>query len=158
VVVVKIEVGQACTKIAGRENGRNCLIVDIVDDNFVTIAGPGIKRRRCNVKHLNFLPQKLGVKKGAADSEAVDALVKAGLAELSKESPRKQREKEAPKEKPVQKPEAKKEEKKPEEKKKIFARKPKADKPKKEDKKKAKKAQAEAEIMKEVQAELKGKK
>ncbi|MEM3979819.1 MAG: KOW motif-containing protein, partial [Ignisphaera sp.] len=46
-----IEVGRICVKIAGREAGRKCVIVDIIDDNYVLIMGPksmnGVKRRRC---------------------------------------------------------------------------------------------------------------
>ena len=71
------------------------MIVDVVDDSFVLIAGPQIKRRRCNVKHLEPLPHALSVKKGATDLVATDALVGAGLAERPKE-PKIKKEKKAP--------------------------------------------------------------
>lgn len=45
-----IEVGRICVKLFGREAGRKCVVVDIIDKNFVLITGPkkltGIKRRR----------------------------------------------------------------------------------------------------------------
>ncbi len=79
------DIGRVCIKIAGREAGRKCVIVDIVDDNFVLITGPkavtGVKRRRVNVKHLEPIDRKIGITKGASDEEVVAALEKAGLLE-----------------------------------------------------------------------------
>ncbi|HDJ97286.1 MAG TPA: 50S ribosomal protein L14e, partial [Thermofilum sp.] len=44
------DVGRICVKTMGREAGKKCVIVDIIDDNFVLITGPkaasGVKRRR----------------------------------------------------------------------------------------------------------------
>ena len=55
-----IEVGRQCIKIAGREAGKKCEIVAIIDENFVEIDGEEVKNRRCNINHLepintNFL-------------------------------------------------------------------------------------------------------
>jgi large subunit ribosomal protein L14e len=107
-----MEVGRVCVKLAGREAKQTCVIVDNVDESFVLVSGPYIRRRRCNVKHIEPLKQKLSLKKGATDSEVTDALVKAGLVEKPKEKPKKVKAEEKP---------AKKEEK-PEkaEKKKLF--------------------------------------
>lgn len=84
-----IEVGRICIKISGREAGRKCVIVDIVDDNFVLITGPksisGVKRRRCNVNHIEVLDMKIDIPKGASDEEVVKALEQAGLVEFMKE-------------------------------------------------------------------------
>ncbi len=83
-----IEVGRICVKIAGREAGRKCVIVDIIDDNFVLITGPksltGVKRRRCNIKHLEPTEFKVDIPKGASDEEVLKALEKAGLLEEMK--------------------------------------------------------------------------
>jgi large subunit ribosomal protein L14e len=92
-----MDIGQVCVKIAGREATQKCVIVEAVDDNFVMVSGPSVKRRRCNIKHLELLPQKLTVKKGATDDEVTSALVKAGLVEQPK--PKKVKEK---KEKPAE--------------------------------------------------------
>jgi len=101
-----MEVGRVCTKTAGREAGSHCIVVDVMDDSFVLIDGPGIKRRRCNIKHLELLPEKLTIKKGAAEKEAIDALIKAGIVTETTPKPKKEKKekKEEKKEKPAEKP------------------------------------------------------
>lgn len=47
-----IEVGRICIKLAGREAGEKCVIIEVIDDKFVEIVGINMKNRRCNVKHL----------------------------------------------------------------------------------------------------------
>ncbi|AWX32052.1 MAG: 50S ribosomal protein L14e [Methanosphaera stadtmanae] len=47
-----IEKGRVCVKIAGRESGKKCVIVDVIDENFVEIVGNEVKNKRCNIKHL----------------------------------------------------------------------------------------------------------
>lgn len=73
-----IDVGRVCRKIAGREAGRLCVVVRVVDDNFVEVTGPkdltGVRRRRVNVKHLVPLPVRLDVAEGAGDEEVLNAL------------------------------------------------------------------------------------
>ncbi len=77
------DVGRICVKTAGREAGRKCVVVDIIDENFVLVTGPkaltGVKRRRANIKHLEPTPYKIDIPKGASDEEVVKALEKAGL-------------------------------------------------------------------------------
>ncbi len=84
-----IEVGRICVKLAGREAGRKCVIVDIIDDNFVLITGPkeltGVKRRRVNIKHIEPLDKVVNIKKGASDEEVLEAIKVAGLEEFMKE-------------------------------------------------------------------------
>jgi large subunit ribosomal protein L14e len=75
-----MEVGRICVKLVGRETGRKCVVVDVVDKNFVLITGPkevtGVRRRRTNVDHLEPTPESVEVKKGAADDEVEKALTK----------------------------------------------------------------------------------
>ena len=84
-----IEVGRICLKIAGREAGRKCVIVDIIDDKFVLVTGPksltGIKRRRVNIKHIEPLEKKIDIEKGASDEKVLEAIKNAGLEEFMKE-------------------------------------------------------------------------
>ena len=48
-----IEVGRKCIKTAGgREAGKECEIVAIIDENFVEVKGDEVKNRRCNINHL----------------------------------------------------------------------------------------------------------
>ncbi len=84
-----IEVGRICVKLLGREAGRKCIIVDIIDDNFVLITGPksltGVKRRRANINHIEPLDKKIDIPKGASDEEVLKAIEAAGLTEFMKE-------------------------------------------------------------------------
>ncbi len=59
-----IEVGRVCVKIAGREAGEKCVIVEIIDDKFVEVVGTNIKNRRCNIKHLEPVDQTIEIKSG----------------------------------------------------------------------------------------------
>ena len=80
-----IEVGRVCMKIAGREAGGRCVIVDLVDRTFVVITGPktvsSVKRRRVNVNHIEPTRTKIDIKRGATDEEVAAALSEAGLLE-----------------------------------------------------------------------------
>ena len=75
---VVIEIGRVCVKIAGHEAGKKCVIVDVVDRTYVLVAGPEIKRKRCNIAHLEPLPQKLDIAKGASDEDIKQAFEAAG--------------------------------------------------------------------------------
>lgn len=72
------DIGSVCVKKAGREKGKKCVVVDVIDKNYVLVTGPksltGVKRRRVNVKHLEPTGEKLNVKKGASDEEVQKAL------------------------------------------------------------------------------------
>jgi large subunit ribosomal protein L14e len=80
-----IEVGRICVKISGREAGKKCVIVDVVDKNFVLVTGPqkvsGVKRRRVNVNHIEPTQAKIDIKRGATDEEVTEALKAAGKLE-----------------------------------------------------------------------------
>ncbi|OYT48725.1 MAG: 50S ribosomal protein L14e [Desulfurococcales archaeon ex4484_42] len=84
-----IEVGRICVKLLGREAGRKCVIVDIIDENFVLVTGPksltGVKRRRANINHIEPLDKKIDIPKGASDEEVLKAIEAAGLTEFMKE-------------------------------------------------------------------------
>jgi large subunit ribosomal protein L14e len=75
-----MEVGSVCVKKMGREKGRKCVVVDVVDKNYVLVTGPksltGVKRRRVNVKHLDPTGETVKIKKGALDEEVQKALEK----------------------------------------------------------------------------------
>ena len=83
------DVGRICVKIAGREAGRKCVIVDIIDDNFVLITGPkqltGVKRRRVNIKHIEPTEYRINIRKGASDEEIIKAIEEAGLTDYMKQ-------------------------------------------------------------------------
>jgi len=86
--VPAIEIGRICVKEAGREQGKKCVIVDVMDKSFILVTGPknltGVKRRRVNLEHVAVIGDKVEVKRGASDEEVSQALDAAGKAELMK--------------------------------------------------------------------------
>ena len=72
-----LTVGQICMKISGRESGKYCVIIGKEKDNFVTITGPkeitGVKRRRCNIFHLEPVAYSIEIKENAEDVEVSKA-------------------------------------------------------------------------------------
>jgi len=141
-----LEVGRVCMKTAGREAGRYCVVLKKLDDTFVLVTGPkvltGVKRRRCNIEHLEPTQHTVKIKSEAAESEVIKAYENIGLLKkfgLRKPSPEvvKEAEKKVPvkkgekpkkeekKEKPPEKKPEKKPKEKPKEEKKVEEKKPK---------------------------------
>ncbi len=89
-----IEIGSLYVKTTGREKGKRCIIVDLMDKNFVLVTGPpqitGIKRRRVNLKHLSPTEEKIDVKKGATDKE-IEQILKKGKSTPKKVPAKKKR-------------------------------------------------------------------
>ncbi len=81
--MVSLSVGTVCMKVAGREGGSVCTVIKPVDKTFVMVTGPklltGIKRRRCNIEHLEPTEIKLGIKEDATDEEIIEAYKKANV-------------------------------------------------------------------------------
>jgi ribosomal protein L14E/L6E/L27E len=71
-------IGHLCVKLAGREGKRYCVIVDKVDNTHFMIDG-NVKRRKCSITHLEILPKKIDIKKGASTSEVQKAMEKEGI-------------------------------------------------------------------------------
>jgi large subunit ribosomal protein L14e len=86
-----IEIGRVCIKKTGRESDKKCVIVDVIDENFVLIDG-NVKRRKCNINHLIPTHEKLEIEKGASTEHIKHAMKKAGLLEEPKVSHIKKRE------------------------------------------------------------------
>ena len=80
-----IEIGRICVKLTGREVGMKCVVLDVIDKNFVLITGPkgvsSVKRRRVNVNHLEPTDKKIEIEKGATDQKVTTALKAANLLE-----------------------------------------------------------------------------
>jgi len=70
-----IEVGRLCVKIAGRDSGLKCVIVDVIDKTNVLIDGQ-TRRRKCNISHIEPLAEVIKIKKNATHSEVVSELKK----------------------------------------------------------------------------------
>jgi large subunit ribosomal protein L14e len=80
-----IEVGRICVKQVGRETGKKCVIIDVMDKSFVLVTGPkkvtGVRRRRANLNHVEPLQVKIEVTRGASDEEVTSILEAAGMLE-----------------------------------------------------------------------------
>lgn len=66
--MASIEVGRVCVKTAGREAGEKCVIIELIDENFVEVIGGSVKNRRCNINHLEPLEETIEV---SDDIEAI---------------------------------------------------------------------------------------
>ncbi len=69
------DVGRICVKIAGRDAGRKCVVVENVDSRFVVIDGD-VRRRRVNVRHLEPMEISINLKGTSRDD------VKAAFSEM----------------------------------------------------------------------------
>jgi len=74
VVLVAIDIGRVCEKTQGREKGNTCVIVDVIDRNFVMVTGPGVRRRRVNMDHIIPLDETVNIQRNATDEEVFGAL------------------------------------------------------------------------------------
>lgn len=72
-----IDVGRICVKTAGRDAGMKCVVVEVIDDNFVLIDGE-TRRRKCNIMHLEPLDKTVEIKKGASHAEVAKAFERLG--------------------------------------------------------------------------------
>lgn len=72
------EVGRLCMKIAGRDAGRTCVVVEQLDNTFVLVDGD-TRRRKVNLKHLEPLPQMVELDQGASHEAVSKEFKKLGL-------------------------------------------------------------------------------
>jgi large subunit ribosomal protein L14e len=77
------EIGRLCVKTAGRDARNKCVIIEILNDNYVLIDGQ-TRRKKCNIDHLEPIDKVIKIKKGAAHSEVVEALKKEGIEVIEK--------------------------------------------------------------------------
>jgi len=68
-----MDVGRVCVKLTGREAGSRCVIVDVIDRNYVMVTGPeeitGVRRRRVNLSHLTPLDETVDISRNASDDD-----------------------------------------------------------------------------------------
>ncbi len=73
------DIGRLCVKTLGREAGHYCVIVDIIDKNYLLIDGLNVRRRRVNFNHIEPIADTIEIKKGANHEEVEAAIKKAKL-------------------------------------------------------------------------------
>ena len=83
-----LNVGRLAVKIAGREAGKKCVIVNVIDDKFVLIDG-NVKRKRCSILHLEPLNDTVDIKDGAPHDEITAAFKKLKILSLKSKVRRK---------------------------------------------------------------------
>lgn len=75
---MSMTIGRVCVKIAGRDAGKKCVIIDTIDSANVLIDG-ATRRKKCNTKHLEPLDPVLQLKKNASHEEVAAELKKLGV-------------------------------------------------------------------------------
>jgi large subunit ribosomal protein L14e len=73
-----INVGRVCVKIAGRDSGKIGVVVKVIDENNVIIDGQ-VRRKKCNVKHLEPLENVVKIKDDAAHADVKKVLKEIGV-------------------------------------------------------------------------------
>lgn len=67
------EIGRVCVKLAGRDAGKKCAVIDIVDDRHVMIDGE-TRRRKCNIAHLEPTLKTVQLSQKASHDDVLAAL------------------------------------------------------------------------------------
>jgi large subunit ribosomal protein L14e len=73
-----MEVGRVCMKIAGRDANKMCVVVEVLDGNYVLIDGE-TRRKKCNIKHLEPTKKVIKIKSGDARAEIKKAFSDLGF-------------------------------------------------------------------------------
>jgi large subunit ribosomal protein L14e len=113
-----IEVGRLVVKLAGRDAGLKGVVVEILEGNYVLVDGQ-VRRRKCNILHLEPLEKVVKIKAKASHADVIKALKEEGIEVVEKKSkqkterPKKQRKGKKKTEKTTEEPKPKKEAKKP---------------------------------------------
>ena len=69
------EVGRICVKLAGRDAGRKCVIVEELDNHYVLVDGD-VRRKKVNICHLEPLEEMLDIKEKASTETVKAAFAK----------------------------------------------------------------------------------
>jgi len=80
------DIGRVLIKTLGREAGKYCVVVDIIDKNYILVDGLTIRRRRVNYKHIEPTTDMIEIKKGASHENVETAIKKAKLEKKMKET------------------------------------------------------------------------
>jgi|TARA_Y100000034_G_scaffold136708_1_gene215070 large subunit ribosomal protein L14e len=86
------EIGRICIKIAGRDAGQTAIVVDKIDNQNVLIDG-NVRRRKCNISHLEPLNEVIKIKKGASTEEVHKAMITSKIKVIEKKKIKKTKKK-----------------------------------------------------------------
>jgi len=82
-----IDIGRVCIKTAGRDAGKKCVVLDVVDNGYVLVDGQ-TRRKKVNIKHLEPTREVLEIQQGASHEVVADAFSKVGI-NLQESKPKK---------------------------------------------------------------------
>ena len=77
------KIGQVCIKIAGRDAGNIAIVIDNIDESYVLIDG-NVRRRKCNITHLEPLKDVLKIKKNSSTSDVKKAMITSKMKVIEK--------------------------------------------------------------------------
>ena len=80
-----MDIGRVCVKTAGKDAGKTVVVVEKLDSHFVVIDGP-IKRKRCNIFHLEPTTKLITLKDKAPHADVVKAFKQLGIEITEKKS------------------------------------------------------------------------
>ena len=86
-----MEIGRLCVKIAGKDAGKKVVVVDKVNHSYVLIDG-NVKRRKCNIKHLEPLHSLLKIEKGISTESLLKIMKENGIEVKEKKESKKPKE------------------------------------------------------------------
>ena len=73
-----LDIGRVCMKIAGRYSNKIAVVIKKLDDNHVLIEG-NVRRKKCNIKHLEPLNKILKIKEEETGDNIRELLEKEGF-------------------------------------------------------------------------------
>ncbi|MEM1557157.1 MAG: KOW motif-containing protein [Thermoproteota archaeon] len=81
--------GRICVITRGRDKGKKCVIVGLIDDSNVLVTGPkelnGVKRSKKNILHLFPLGETVRIRANSRDETVLAAIEKSGLKQFMTE-------------------------------------------------------------------------
>jgi len=83
------DVGRICYKIAGRDAGKIAVVVQKIDEKNVMIEGD-VRRRKCNINHLELTNKIVKVSENADKAAVAEALKAEDIVIEVKETKKKQ--------------------------------------------------------------------
>ena len=72
------EVGRLCVKLAGRDAGKKCVVIEVLEKNYVLVDGE-TRRRKCNIMHLEPLNQVIDITDKASHETVISEFEKIDL-------------------------------------------------------------------------------
>jgi large subunit ribosomal protein L14e len=68
-----MNIGRVCIKNSGRDKNQICVVIDNIDERNVLIDG-NVRRKKCNVAHLNPLDQTIIIEKNESSAAIMKEL------------------------------------------------------------------------------------